>query len=345
MKRTVLCFFSYLLILLVFCTLISAKVEDEMMTLVNTRTAEARNGRSVMIGTISLDWENTENVMYILSEGSGWEDGLRVSFVPSKYYQRLEGDKHVTLGAGTSYLYVYSASREPILGSEVRVVDPGKGADSYLVWNPEPIESLEGMASYMQVETQTDNALLFSMHGAAFPYFEHNLWYRFREIVGTDVRLYSLHDVQQFTECLPWIAGIAAVLFVSLILWAGSWILQANRGRCTGVWIANTLVIAALFLCLPWLQRQFDLPASLMPRDYILDFPHYARTFERIKASMDAFGIPTVREWLSEAGGTCAWIAAAAVLLPVGILIAERLLCRRAEKRSISTRANGDGSL
>ena len=40
MKRIVLCIFSFLLILLVFCTMVSPKAQEEMMTLVETKKTE-----------------------------------------------------------------------------------------------------------------------------------------------------------------------------------------------------------------------------------------------------------------------------------------------------------------
>ena len=65
MKRKVLCFFSLILILLVFFTIVSPKVEDEMYTLVDARKARAKAiaislsvrlqlfGRTQMIGSLT----------------------------------------------------------------------------------------------------------------------------------------------------------------------------------------------------------------------------------------------------------------------------------------------------
>ena len=54
-----------------------------------------------------------------------------------------------------------------------------------------------------------------------------------------------------------------------------------------------------LIISLPWMLDRFDLPASLMPREYILDLSHYAQAIGRLLASADKMGVSTVRGWFS----------------------------------------------
>ena len=324
MKRKVLCCFSFLLLLFVFFTLISAKVEEEMLTLVVDKSGEAINFKSFKIANIAVNWPNGTERLYIITEGEGWEDGLRISEPSPEYYDR-QGD-YITLGPGAKYWYVFSASREPVLGSEVRVVETWREPDDYLIWTPEPIGDPARLPSSMSVTAASGNAVLVSIRTTTFPFFEHNLGYTLRDSFGDEVRIYSLHDIRQFAESLPWIAGIAAALLCSMLLLGVLWRLSGPRGG-RRILVANLFLIALLLAAVPLLAKQFDLPASLMPQAYILDIPHYAETFGRINAALDEMGVTTVREAFSRAGRLSAVIAGSNVLATGLIIVLEHRLC------------------
>ncbi len=324
MKRKVLAFFSFLLLLLAFLTLVSPKVEEEMLTLAEAKEAKAVNERSMVIYSISFNWEDGKESIFILNEGEGWESGLRVAKIPPEYYDH-ERD-HVTLGPGQSYLYVYSASRMPVLGSEVRTVETWRAMDDFLVWYPEEIGDLAGLPYTMTVRAKTENAALISASSVVFPFFEHNVWIRFKDIVGSEVRIYSMHDVRQFAAALPWIAGTFAVLLCSLILMAAGWRLSGRTDRGKWSWFVNIPLIAGMLVALPGLLDRFDLPASLMPKEYILDIRHYTETFARITSSMKEMGDLSVQDLLSRAGTSCLLVMGAAVLAAAVIILLETWL-------------------
>ena len=73
MKRRIICVFSFLLLLLVFCTLLAPKVEEEMATLVDARKKADKTGRGVTVGSNVVEWKNTDDRLFILVEGNGWE--------------------------------------------------------------------------------------------------------------------------------------------------------------------------------------------------------------------------------------------------------------------------------
>ena len=372
MKRKVLCVFSFLFLLLVFCTLVGPKTEEEMLTLAQEKKAKAERTRHAVVGSISLDWENAKDTLFTIVEGEGWEEGLRISTLNSEKMEH--GPAHAELPEGTEYRYVYSASREPIPGGEVRIVQQTwRGEDSYLIWSPMPFSDPKNLTNTMTIAAREINVikeeeaeedeeeekdgghektwedkkkgkkgaalrvmnqstLLIQTWGATFPFFEHSVWYRFRESIGPNARIYSLHDVEQFAQALPWLARLAAILVCSLLLWGAGWFLSRKREFGKGLWITNSLLIAAMYAAIPRLLTQFDLPASLMPRKTILDVSHYVQEFRRIIQCMDTMGQTTVREWLSQAGSACAVILCAGVLLTAAVIIAERHLCAKREK-------------
>ena len=327
MKRKVLCFFSLLLILLVFFTIVSPKVEDEMYTLVDARKGEGKGNRNLSVGTIAIVWENSNDRLFNIVEGDGWESGLRLAEIPSAYFDRYES--HVELGAGTEYWYVYSASREPVLGSAVSVVETERGEDTYLLWHPEYILNLDRLPNSMDVIAHEGNAALISNWGATFPFFEHNIWYTLKGKIGNELRVYSLHDVQQFVRALPWVTGIASVLIVCLLLWAASFLLPFRKSV---LWV-NGFLIAGILGSLPWLTSKFDLPASLMPKESILDISHYQQTFERIFSSLEKLGSNMLQGTLSMAISTCTVVLSLALLLTALIITVEALICWHLHKK------------
>lgn len=332
MKKVVLCLFSLLLILLMFFTLVSPKVEAEMRTQVDARTVEGKGIRNVIIGKIAILWPNSDDVLFLVSEGKGWESGLRVAELPPIYFEN--GEDHISLGPGSKYHYIYSASREPVAGAAIEITKTTKGTSTYIFWHPEVLENLEKLPNSMTVAEASTNAALINDRYATLPFFEHTVWYSLRNKLGEELRVYSLEDTQQFAEAIPWIASVAAVLLCCLLLWGASWLLL--RGRSKGkifLWVINIFLIVALLAALPWLLGQFDLPASLMPPEYILDISHYAETFGRICESMDSMGDPTVRNWLWQANQSAAAILGCGTLSVLILAAAEGMICLLLKKK------------
>lgn len=98
--------------------------------------------------------------------------------------------------------------------------------------------------------------------------------------------------MRQFTKALSWIAGVLAVLLVCIVFWAGLW----KEGRHCGAIVLRLVMMAGAMAMIPWLLGQFDLPASLMPKEAILDIPHYPAEFRRITTAVDALGDRSVHD-------------------------------------------------
>ena len=233
MKRTVLCIFSFLLILLLFCTLVSPKAQEEMITLVEAKRTEKNSPQNTNVGGIAIEWKTSERMLYSIVDGSGWESGLRIAEVPPRYYN--DYGTYAAIGPYSDYRYIYSASRDPVAGSTVRSVKIKYGKDNYLLWHPESIGELDKLSNSMELLAKGENAALIYCWNGAFPYFEHNMWYTFRGSVGDDVRIYSLHDAENFCLALPWITAVFAALLCCLILWGGTCALtrKENCKKCS----------------------------------------------------------------------------------------------------------------
>ena len=328
MKRNVLRIFSFLLILLVFFTLISPKVEEEMATLADGKQRTGKQNRNLNVSLSAITWPESNEVLFTITEGSGWETGLKITYLPSNYFEREFNS--IILGPGTEYWYINSASRQPVPRDTVIDVDLEAGSDTYLFWHPEAIEEMAYLPNYMEILGQTDQAVLVSSRSANHPFFEHSVWNVFRVYLGDELRIYSLHDVEQFTDALPWITGVFTALLCSMILWASLW----DPRRSKWAILLNILLIAAALTPIPWLLQQFDLPASLMPPVYILDLGHYAEAFQRITAAMKAMDIPTVHSWLTSAWIQSSLIAGCGILLTTALLTTQSWIFSRQKKES-----------
>ncbi len=328
MKRTVLCIFSLIFIVVVFCTLISPKAQEEMITLVEAKKTDKNSPLNTNVGEIAIAWKTSERMLYTIVDGSGWETGQRIATVPSHYY--YDYGTYLAIGPYTEYRYIYTASRDPVAGDRVKSVKVRYGNDTYLLWHPETVGELDKLSNSMTLLAKGENTALIACRNGGNPYFEHNMWYTFvRNNVGEEVRVYSLNDVKTFCEDLPWITAIFTALLCSLILWGGTCILTGKDGCGKWAWMGNTLLICVLLGAVPILCNFFDLPASLMPKEAILDIPHYVGEFQRITQSMAALGDYSVQGWLNQATTISALIAGGSILLTAGVLVAENILCRR----------------
>lgn len=330
MKRSVLQVFSLILILLVFCTLLSPKAQEEMVTLVQAKRTDKNSPQNTNVGEIAIEWKTADRMLYSIVDGSGWESGQRIAEVSPRYYN--DYGTYAAIGPYSDYRYIYSASRDPVADGTVCSVKIKYGKDNYLLWHPESVGELDKLSNSMELLAKGENVALIYCWNGASPYFEHNMWYTFRNTVGREVRVYSMNDTKTFCEALPWVAAVFTALLCSILLWAGTCFVTRKEGHKKWMWIGNISLIGVFLGAVPVLCEFFDLPASLMPKEFILDIPHYIETFRRITASMAALGDYSVHGWLTQAAIASFLIAGISVLLTSGILLAEHLLSRRKEK-------------
>ena len=237
------------------------------------------------------------------------------------------------LGPGTNYRYLYTASREPVPGAAVRAVESfTTGEDTYLLWHPQTLTDREELPNSMTVLSQAQNTALVQMRRGKFPFFEHRVWYTLRDHQGDAVRIYSLTDARQFLQALPWISGIAAVLLICMILWAAAFALPKGTKL---VWL-NAGLIAGALCTLPWLTSQFDLPASLMPAESILQVSHYTKTFERIFSSLQTLGSTMLQQDRTDACTASAAVLAGSLLMVTLVIVLEALWYRKRRKKDSS---------
>lgn len=272
MKRKVLCVFSLILFLLIFCTFLSQKIEVEMLTQVELKTI---NGSKIYMGDINLPIDalfrdEFQSHLYEVVEGTGWESGTRIQELDNKIYTVDEENQKVTLSPGQDYRFVLTASRQPSYGELVEIIEePEIGSDTYLVYYPSSVPEYETLPDKTVLLAQSENAILLDVETSEFPFFEHRAKNMLNTINAPDMRVFSLTEVEDFLTQLPLLTLLAILLIVPVMLWAAACIFS-GWDHSRSIVLLNTILIILTLCLLPQLLEQINLSASLLDRKSVV---------------------------------------------------------------------------
>ena len=307
MKRKVLCVFSLVVWVLVVCTFLSSKIEEQM-------TAQVVTVDRAPLGNIlpmeSLFYDKTGYHLFEMVEGTGWESGLRARELGDQSYSIIdnegneddENDDTQQVSASPSYnAKLIQFSSRPLKDGELAEEVNGKetAEDTYLAIFPEAIPELDSLPNSFRLESRTDTALLLSASSAAQPFMEtraRSQLYQVAELrpyihpmTATETRVYSLLAVEQFMENVPRLALLFVMLLFPVALWVEICISsRVQKGR-KGIIYVNLAIAALDAACIPQLLDTIDLPSSLLPTDMIFDFGHYISEFRQMFDALKTF--------------------------------------------------------
>ena len=110
MKRKTLCVFSLVLFLILFCTILSPWVSREMQTLVEIKKITGKvSMRNLNVAGSAIRFQDTDDTLFQILDGEGWQSGKRVQEVSRWSYQNERS--HVSINASTKLDVILSASR------------------------------------------------------------------------------------------------------------------------------------------------------------------------------------------------------------------------------------------
>lgn len=286
MKRRVLCVFFLILYLLVVCTMLSAKIEEEMSTLVKVekRTSSRQTGRSMSINIRAVYTDSEGDHLYEVREGEGWDRGLRTYDVPGFGLNMIEGI--ATLYGPRDYTFVRAASRQPREGELAIIVEDFEtGTDTYLYHYRHGIPTEWDLPPYLTVITQSEHALLMENSKAEFPFLPHlaKTW-----TVTTDMadQVFSLSEVFLFLKELPKVTLAFTLLGMSVLLLLTSYLLLDDRKLFYSNMVGIIIVTGLFSIVL----RKIDFPASLLPSSSILDLDYYKNEILLIAKELENMG-------------------------------------------------------
>lgn len=337
MKRKVLCIFSLLAYLLLFCNVFAPMAQREMTVLADVKEVKKNTNFNTNLPGYASQWGEEEGV-YQIVEGAGWNTGSRVKEIDPQYY-RIDKDQtgkamHFILAPG-EYDVIVSASRMPQVGDLVESVEveesPGEKLILYL---PEGGGIFKPLQNNFTVLQQGEKGILMDTMGIKTPYFEHRMLQGLsNRIEAKGMRVYSYSDAESFLRYLPLLALMGGLLLAGVILWGGTCLLTQKQYPSVLLWI-NVGAIGLTLLPMLIVTKAVDLPASLMPSDSILNISHYCSEFSNIFAAMESVGDQSLQSlgvWMAIAS-VAIFLAAAA--LSIVLLWLENRRCNREEREN-----------
>ena len=343
MKKTVLCIFSLVLFLLVACTILCAEIEDTMMTHAIVKQ-ESGMEFEVKLQPSSIFEDMMGTHLYELTEGVGWNTGLRAVEVPESYYNA----EALSCSSFGKWEYIMSASRQPREGERIMVWalqrDMTKEEDTYLLYYPMGILDFEAMVkegyiseydyekvmSGLEILEQNEQSMLVRVERGTLPYTEQMAKTELSTLEGMDWRIYRIKDVEKLLSSLPLIALVIIAVAFPIALWAYTcWLSRKEEENATLIKI-NAGVIAGMLIVLLILMKIIDLPPSLMPLDNIFDMAHYSQTFGTIFSLLG--GMSSGQSVLTLAGSmeTVFWvILAAGVAVGAAFIVVEGIVAKK----------------
>lgn len=296
MKKQALCFGSLILYILIACTIVSAWIEAAMMTRaeqgpVNTKAAHEAVTRELPLRSLFADREGLH--LYEIYDGTGWESGKRIREVSGWSLT----SECVSVSGFPDTPYVFSATRQPKDGEQVLVLEKlDRGDDVYLALFEGGVPGELELPMEAASSTQGGSALLLEMKDFTVPFMEQRAKTASPTLENAD-RVFSIGDVRQFLSQLPTIGALAGLLTTGFALLLSALVLWDRRH---GAALVN-LCLAGLCLCLTAvLLQKTALPASLLPKENILELSHYREEFAVLTSGLSGF--PALLEELSAAG-------------------------------------------
>ena len=344
MKRKILCVFALIAYLLVFCTLLSPKVEEEMQTQVEVKKTYGEKilNRNMAVPASALTWSDEDEQIFQVVEGKGWQTGDRVQEISRWSYTIIysmwwasdstvvhKEPQRVEINPGKNFSVIIAASRQPQVGDQVQVITEFETRDdTYIIYYPKGAENLESYPNSFAPLAQSDQALIVQPTKAQAPFFESSVLVSLKNMNAEELRAFSVADISQFYKMLPLIAGVALILVWGVFLWGYSCVLIHRPGRKRLV-LRNGVAGIALLCLMPVLVGMIDLPASLMPEENIFDIAHYRSEFSQIFSALKSAGSDLLTQERTAAAWSVAGILLAGVILPVVLVWLDRKIKKK----------------
>lgn len=307
MKKKLLYLGALVLYLLVACTMLSQKIEEEMATqvLIQEHSVVNRYSAGGSMAADALFYVEGEPMLFEVVEGNGWESGTRLRLLEPDKWEYMPGKyPFLRFAGGRVYHFVETASRTPVEGGMAKAIDGFESEeDSYLLLCPDGLPEGWTPPENWQVLQEKETALLLAVSEEETPFFQHRAKFRAGLAEKEKIELFSLSETAEFLEQLPGVGLTAVVLLLPLVLWLLSAFLLGDPGKYRVSLAVNGIVAATAVAVLPKLLGRISFPASMLPPESILDIAWYRTRFGGLFAAMEAFGDGSLRaRWLEIAG-------------------------------------------
>ena len=374
MKRITACIFALIFWAVLICTALSVQIKDWMTPQVSTTSVgynRETNENTLPISALFTD--ETGQHIYQLAEGTDENPNTTLREYSSENYTVYPDRIVMRYGDTTPFVQYATRPLKPEDTVEKLEMPIEKADDTWLIFFPEEVPVLESKyPKAVTIEDQAEGVFLAAATRVEQPFSEGRaksyLIVTPKDAEETDdpfldallaqsieYRVYSLSEIQQFFEEIPWLSVVGSLMILSLGLWISSCLLarrgDARRGdERGGAWprkliAANAVLAGVLFGGMVLILNRIDLPSSLLPTQTILDTGHYTEEFSGIFRALETLsrsGNSTARALLSAATGKLRLslvFPAIGLLLSAVVILLERLLRRPRRVRKGAHRA------
>lgn len=291
MKKKALMIFVLLFWMLVACTLLSVKVEEQMIPQVTTVTASRGysfdSDPEVPLSCLFFD----SNGMHLYStyEGTGWEAGIRVKEESPSSYE--VGEESVILTNGWSGTFIEFASKPLKPGELVSEKRGGEQIEDHwlAVFSQEKPEFSE-LPEGVSLEEENDGAVLLSIAKAQQPYMDGRAKSLVPEFFNAQV--YSFAEMRKFLDALPQVGLAAAMILAAVTIWACCCFMVKDVKKHWVGLLTGAVFGLLLLVGLHFVLGSVDLPSSLLPREKITDIGYFYQEYTEFFNALKSFAPP-----------------------------------------------------
>lgn len=285
MKRRILCIACLVFFILSACTLLSLKIEKEMLIQVETKQIRGEDswGGPVILPKTVLFEDDYGSHLYQVVQGSGWENGLRVDEVSKDLYKIDFDNKTVNVLGGFDYCFITTASRQPVPGELVEIIeakDTGIVSDSFIFVCSAKINKDNTLSRDFKVIDQSENAIFAMQENASDTFFEHKEKGMHHAINDSSWRIISANAVSSFWKQLPYCMVLAMLILCVILLWIFAFILSAHTSSPQRLFVVNGIISICALIAIHAILTYIDLPSAMLPPTNILHIRHYLNEYE-----------------------------------------------------------------
>lgn len=289
MKKKALCIFMLIFWMVGACTLLSIKVEEQMIPQVTLTSVQGGFGsKSVLpMDCLQMDDEGIPR-LYSTYEGTGWEAGTRVREETGGYMFTEDG-LELENGWGD---YVQYASKPLRSGEIVEVVRGGKKeSDYWLAVFPDGVpEQMGKLPSGTGVVERSGSAILIAVDKADLPYMTGRVKSLIPAVEGAEV--YSFGEMEKFLDALPAVGLVLGILLAAVTLWVCSCVLAKEPRKNRAELVINITLGVLLLVGLFFTLRTLELPSSMLPKERITEFGYFFREYRQFFSALKGFTSP-----------------------------------------------------
>lgn len=305
MKKYVICVTALVLFLLQSCTLLSTKIEKEMLTQVVVHEIAPQEAGKVNINLPAWYQYLGDSPFYIkqadvaqlvrndfhlfqLKKGFGWEGDLCIREVDQNTYTFDKMNKRLLgFDETAGWKFIAEASRLPVEGNKVEVLTTKeKARERYLVIYPDRVPEINWKLKGMTIMAQTGDLLLLEVEKSPQPFLRERAGRELGDLNTPGCEIYSVDTVELFLKNLPLAAGVAVLLFAGPVVWVQALCFTGDPWKNRWWLMADTLLGLGLLWGLRTLLGRIDLPSDLLPAENILQWSHYSREFSQIFSAL-----------------------------------------------------------